>query len=161
MYKLVLIVAMMMLWLTAHLLQVEEEMAMKTLFLGKHAVNRAAHAAAQQVDKASLGDGIARIDKDAASEAAAFYLQQNLGLDSSGAPLPRSFLKSPVQVLVFDIINSEQPFPYYYRNEQYDYDVVLQRPGVVIIAKVEFPRSFSVMEPIEWNIKGTAELVIG
>lgn len=161
MYKLVLIVAMMTIWLMAHLMQVEEEMAMKTLFQGKHAVNRAAHAAAQQVDKEALGDGIARIDPDAASRAAVEYLRGNLHLDANGMPLERSFLKDPVQVLVFDIVNSDQSFPYSYRNEQYDFQVELKKPGVIVIAKVVFPRAFSVMERVEWNIKGAAELVTG
>ena len=29
-----------------------------------------------------------------------------------------------------------------------------------MIAKVVYPRVFTVIEPIEWTIKGTAELVI-
>lgn len=161
MYKLVLMAAMMTIWLTVHVLQVEEEMAMKTLFQSKRAVNRAAHAAAQQVDKAALGDGVARIDEASAADAAELYLQRNLLLDENGVPLGNSMLQDPVEVLVFEVVNAEQSFPYYYRNHTYDYETVLQRPGVILIAKVVHPRRFSVMEPIEWEIKGAAELVVG
>lgn len=161
MYKVVLIVAMMTLWITVHMMQVEEEMAMKTLSQGKRAINRAAHAAAQQVDKSALSEGIVRIDESSASREAALYLQQNLQLDTSGKPLPNSFLRHPVQVLVFDVINSEESFPYRYWNPTYNYEVELRSPGVVMIAKVVYPRAFNVMEPLEWEIRGAAELVIG
>lgn len=161
MYKLVLMIAMMSVWLTAHVLQVEEEMAMKTLFQSKRAVNRAAHAAAQQVDKAALGDGIARIDEAMASDTAELYLQRNLHLDENGAPTADSFLENPVEVLVFEVVNAEQSFPFYYRNNTYNYETVLHRPGVILIAKVVHPRRFSVIEPIEWEIKGAAELIVG
>lgn len=159
MYKLVLIIAMMSVWITVNLLQVEEEMAMKTLFQGKHAINRAAHAAAQQLDMVALGDGVMQIDPAAAADTAALYLQVNLSLDENGVPVQRSFLRHPVEVLVFDVVNAEHSFPYHYRNDAYDYDVILQRPGVVLIAKIVYPRAFQVMDAIEWNIKGTAEIV--
>lgn len=160
MYKLVLIIAMMSVWLTVNLLQVEEEMAMKTLFLGKHAINRAAHAAAQQLDIEALGDGLMQIDPVAAAGTAAQYLQMNLSLDQDGVPIRHSFLRHPVEVLVFDVVNAEHSFPYYYRNDTYNYEVVLKRPGVVLIAKVIYPRAFQILDSIEWNIKGTAELVL-
>ncbi|MEK3882485.1 hypothetical protein [Paenibacillus sp. PL2-23] len=161
MYKLVLIAAMMTVWLFAHTLQIEEEMAMKALFQGKRAVNRAAHAAAQQLDKAALADGVVRIDAASASDAAALYLRSNLQLDEDGHPNGQSFLRDRVDILVFDVINSDQSFPFYYRNEAYDYEVVLKRPGVVMIISLSNPGRFSVMEPIRWEIKGTAELVVG
>lgn len=161
MYKLLLIVVMMTVWISIHLLQVEEELAMQTLFQGKHAVNRAAHAAAQQLDQAALGEGLLRISPDDAADAAAIYLQGNLRLDPNGVPLPGSFLKQPVELAVFEIVNAEQTFPYTYRNDTYKYEVTLQRPGVVIIVHIVYPRAFQVMEPIEWYIKGAAELVAG
>ncbi|MBH5320156.1 hypothetical protein I6N90_20330 [Paenibacillus sp. GSMTC-2017] len=161
MYKLVFVIAMMVVWLTVHLLQVEEEMAMKTLFQGKRAINRAAHAAAQQIDKVSLAEGIMRIDSTLASDEASRYLQANLLLDESGKPLEHSFLEHPVEVVVFEIINSDRSFPFYYRNDTYDFEVTLQRPGVILIAKIVYPRAFSIMGPIEWHIKGASELVMG
>lgn len=159
MYKLVAITAMMTVWLLAHLLQVEEEVAMKTLSQGKRAVNRAVHAAAQQLDREALGDGLLRLDEAAAAEAAMIYLQANLQLDGAGAPLPGSFLKEAVEVLEFEVVNADRVFPYHYRNEAYDYEAVLRRPGVVMIVRLVHPRTFAVMEPIEWTIRGAAELV--
>lgn len=161
MYKLVLFVAMMVIWLTAHTLQIEEEMAMKALFQGKRAVNRAAHAAAQQLDKTALADGIVRIDAASASDAAELYLQRNLQLDENGEPLGNSFLRERVDILVFEVINDDREFPFIYRNEAYHFEAVLRQPGVVLIVRMAHPSRFSVMESIIWEIKGTAELVVG
>ncbi|WP_274649132.1 hypothetical protein [Paenibacillus humicola] len=159
MYKLVLILLMMVVWMSMHALQTDEEMAAAALFQGKHAVNRAAHAAAQQLDPAALADGRLHIDEDAAAREAAHYLQANLQLDKDGMPLPGAYLRDRVEVLVCDVVNDDQSFPYVYRNAAYDYEVTLRKPGVVMIVKLVYPRVFSVMEPIEWDIKGTAELV--
>ena len=160
MYKLVLVMLMMVIWMFMHALQTDEEMAISALFQSKHAVNRAAHAAAQQVDLAALSEGSFHIDEAAASEQAARYLQANLQLDESGQPLPGSYLREKVEVLVFEVINDDHSFPFTYINSFYNYEVTLKRPGVVMIAKVVYPRVFTVIEPIEWTIKGTAELVI-
>ena len=102
-----------------------------------------------------------RLAPDEAIETAALYLQQNLKLDASGAPLPESFLKQRVEVVVFEIVNADQNFPYTYRNDAYDYEVTLQRPGVVMIVQIVYPRAFQVLDAIEWDIKGAAELVEG
>ncbi|OMF34720.1 hypothetical protein BK133_11990 [Paenibacillus sp. FSL H8-0548] len=161
MYKLLLIVLMMTVWLSIHLLQVEEELAMHTLFQGKHAVNRSAHAAAQQLDSSALAEGVLRLAPDEASGAASLYLRENLKLDEDGTPLPQSFLKHPVKVVVFELVNDEHAFPYTYRNAAYHYEVTLTRPGVIMIVHMVYPRAFQVMEPIEWYIKGAAELVAG
>ncbi|KQN96312.1 hypothetical protein [Paenibacillus sp. Leaf72] len=158
MYKLTIIVLMMTIWLMLHVMQTDEEIAMKTLFQGKHALNRAVHAAAQQIDKTALGDGIVRIDPVAAEAAASRYLQGNLQLDAAGKPLGSSFLHDPVKVLVFEVINGEHAFPYQYVNSQYSYEATLRRPGVVMIIKVVNPRVFTVLEPIEWTIKSVSEL---
>ncbi|MFC0334287.1 hypothetical protein ACFOLF_11680 [Paenibacillus sepulcri] len=155
----VLFMLMMTVWIVMQALQTDEEVAMAALFQGKHAVNRAAHAAAQQVDRAALADGRLHIDESAAYRNAGLYLQTNLQLNANGEPLPESFLRDRVEVLIFEIINDDHTFPYTYRNALYNYEVTLKRPGVVIIAKMVYPRIFNIIEPIEWTIKGTAELV--
>ncbi|CAM4187917.1 hypothetical protein L1N85_11515 [Paenibacillus alkaliterrae] len=161
MNKLLLIVVMMTVWISIHLLQVEEELAMQTLFQGKYAINRAAHAAAQQLDPVALGNGVLQIAPEAAAETAARYLQVNLRLDANGLPLPGSFFKDPVEIVVFEVINADRGFPYTYRSDAYQYEVTLQRPGVIIIANIVYPRAFEVLDEIEWHIKGAAELVTG
>lgn len=161
MYKLLLIIVMMSVWISIHLLQVEEELAMQALFQGKHAVNRAVHAAAQQLDPEALGDGLLQIAPDAAAETAARYLQVNLRLDKNGMPLSDSIFKHPVEVVVFEVVNDDRIFPYTYRNDTYQYEVTLQRPGVVMIAHIIYPRAFQLLDSIEWHIKGAAELVTG
>ncbi|MFC5649632.1 hypothetical protein ACFPYJ_10970 [Paenibacillus solisilvae] len=160
MYKLVLVMLMMVIWMFMHALQTDEEMAVAALFQGKHAVNRAAHAAAQQVDRAALSDGRFHINEAAALEQAARYLQANLQLDESGQPLPGTYLREKVEILVFEVVNDDRPFPYTYYNSAYDYEVTLRRPGVIMIIQLVYPRVFAVIEPIEWTIKGTAELVV-
>lgn len=158
MYKLVLVLMMMVIWMLLHALQTDEEMAISALFQGKHAVNRAAHAAAQQVDPTALADGRLHIDEAAARAEADLYLRRNLQLDSGGVPLPGAFLKERVEVVAFEVINDNESFPYTYRNDRFDYEVTLQKPGVVLIARIVYPRVFNVIAPIEWTIKGTAEL---
>lgn len=160
MYKLMLILLMMTVWVSMHFLQTDEEMAMKLLYQGKHALNRAAHAASQQLDPAAMAEGVLRIDPDAAESAAAAYLQANLHLDALGNPLPNSPVRERVNVLVFEVINNDRIFPYTYRNDQYDYEVTLQRPGVVLIIHVVYPRAFTLLGPIEWEIKGVSELAV-
>ncbi|WP_338552803.1 hypothetical protein [Paenibacillus sp. KS-LC4] len=158
MYKLTIIVLMMTMWLMLHVMQTDEEIAMKTLFKGKHALNRAVHAAAQQIDKAALGDGVIRLDPIAAEAAASRYLQGNLQLDEAGKPLGGSLLHEPVTIVAFEVINSEQTFPYQYVNAEFSYEATLSRPGVVMIIKLLNPRVFTVLEPIEWTIRGVSEL---
>ncbi|MFC0393344.1 hypothetical protein [Paenibacillus mendelii] len=159
MYKLVLAVLMMMVWMLLHALQTDEEMAMAALFQGKHALNRAAHAAAQQLEKEAIADGRLRIDEAAAASAASLYLQANLQLDETGQPLPGTYWRDRAEVAVFEVVNDDRSFPFTYRNDRYDYEVTLQRPGVILILKLTYPRIFTVLEPIEWQIKGAAEIV--
>ena len=158
MYKLVLVLLMAVVWLLLHAMQTDEEMAVAALFQGKHAVNRAAHAAAQQVDAAALGDGRLHIDETAARGQAGMYLQRNLQVDADGNPLPGTYWREKVEIVDFKVINDDHSFPYTYRNDQYHYEVTLHHPGVVLIVRIVYPRIFNVIEPIEWTIKGTAEL---
>ncbi|OUM97314.1 MAG: hypothetical protein A9Z00_05450 [Thermobacillus sp. ZCTH02-B1] len=160
MHKLLLLTLMAAVWAMLVALQVDEEMSIRTLFEAKRAVNRAAHAAAQQVDEDALAAGVVHIDEAAAASAALRYLQTNLRLDSSLAPLPGSMLRDPVEIAELRVVNGNEHFPYTYRNEVYDYEVTLRRPGVILIVRVRYPRGFSVMDPIEWYVKGSAELVL-
>lgn len=140
-------------------LQFDEEVAMHTLFRAKHSLNYAAHAASQQLDRIKLARGIYSIDEHRAREAAERYLQENMRLDERNEPLPDSFFRSRIEVLVFEVINEDRSFPFVYANPAYDYEVTLERPGVVMIVKVEFPRTYNVLGPITWEIKGSSELV--
>lgn len=159
MAKLVFSVLMIVVWWMLHALQIDEEVAMQTVHEAKRAVDRAAHAAAQQVDREKLEMGIISINPDLAAEAAISYLGNNLSLNASQQPLPDSFLRDPVEIIAFEIINEDVVYPYTYRNLEYDYEVRLDRPGVVLIAHVKYPRLFGVLAPVEWDLKGAAELV--
>jgi hypothetical protein len=159
MHKLVFSVLMIVIWWMLHALQVDEELALGSVHEGKRAVDRAAHAAAQQADRAKLEMGIVSIDAPAAETAAAEYLRYNLRLDADGMPLPDSFWRERAEVRLFRVINENNEFPYTYRNEQYDYEVTLNRPGVVLIVHLVYPRLFGVLSPVAWDLKGSAELV--
>jgi hypothetical protein len=159
MHKLLFGVLMAVIWWMLHALQWDEERAMGLLFEVKRAVNRAAHAAAQQADRDKLEMGIPSIDPGLARAAADMYLRANLRLDRDLLPLPHSPLRHPPAVLVFDVINEDHEFPYTYYNPEYDYRVVLERPGVVMVVRAEYPRLFAVLEPVVWYVKGAAELV--
>jgi hypothetical protein len=159
MHKLLLLTLMAGVWMMLLALQIDEETAIRTLFEAKRAVNRAAHAAAQQLDQDALAAGAMRIDEAAAASAALQYLRANMRLDPSLAPLPNSMLRDPVEITVLRVINADAVFPYTYRNETYNYEVTLKRPGVILIARVRYPRAFDMMGPVEWYVKGAAELV--
>ncbi|REK52261.1 MAG: hypothetical protein C6W55_16930 [Thermobacillus sp.] len=159
MHKLLLLSLMTAVWMMLLALQIDGEMAVRTLFEAKRAVNRAAHAGAQQLDQDALAAGILRIDEAAAASAALQYLRVNMRLDASLKPLPGAMLRDPVEIAVLRVVNADTVFPYTYRNETYNYEVTLKRPGVILIARVRYPRGFNVMGPVEWYVKGAAELV--
>lgn len=158
MYKLVLFALFSVVIMTLQAIQLDRELAVHSLLRVKDAINRSAHAAAQQLDEEQLIWGIHTIDADKAEREARSYLQANLGLDTSLTPLPTSWLQEQVEWLVFDIIQADETFPYHYVNATYDYEATLYRPGVVLIVRVHYPRSYRVMPPISWVVKGVAEL---
>jgi hypothetical protein len=157
--KLLLFMLLSAFFMLLHGLQTDEELAMHALFQGKHAVNRAAHASAQQLDPAKLARGIRSIDTVRARSAAMQYLRSNLRLDEGNSPMPGTFWKTRVEVLALDIVNEDNNFPYLYERLDYGYSVTLHRPGVVMIVRLDYPRIYQVLSPISWTIKGAAELV--
>lgn len=159
MHKLVFAILMAVVWWMLHALQMDEELAMNTVYEAKRALNRAAHASAQQVDREMLEEGKVAFDHAQASAAAAQYLQANLRLDDNLEPLPDSLLRSGVIVEQFELIEGEIAFPFTYRNDAFDYEVKLYRPGVVMIVRLEYPRLFGVLPPVSWVLKGSAETV--
>ncbi|MFD2334074.1 hypothetical protein ACFSR7_32875 [Cohnella sp. GCM10020058] len=159
MHKLFFGFLMIVLWWLLHAMQLEEETALGTLHEGKRAVDRAAHAAAQQVDELSLEAGTLSIDPVRAEAAARAYLAANLRLASDLSPLSGGWMESAPEIVEFAVINERHAFPYTYRNEAYDYEVTLRRPGIVMIVHLSCPRIFGVIDPIEWDLKGAAELV--
>ncbi|MFC5704395.1 hypothetical protein ACFPVX_24155 [Cohnella faecalis] len=159
MAKLVFSVLMIVVWWTLHALQMDEEIALGTVHEAKRAVDRAAHAAALQLDRDKLELGVLSLSKDQAETAALSYLQANLRLDDSLLPLPGSPLQERVKVEALAVINENESFPYVYENPVFDYETILYRPGVVLIVHVAYPRMFGVLAPIEWDLMGSAELV--
>jgi hypothetical protein len=159
-YKLVLfmLLAMLQLWMLT--LQLEEELSMHMLFELKHGVNRAAHAASVQIDEHLLAEGIRSIEEVRAREMGLLVLRENLRLNEAGEPLAGSLLREPIELLAFEVINSDEVFPYRYVNKEHDYEVILQNPGVIFIIRAEYPRLFRVIEPIVWTVKGTSELYV-
>lgn len=159
MYKLILFTLLSVFFMMLHAYQVDQELAMHSLFQAKYALNRSTHAAAQQLDMIKLSNGVISIDDDRAMDVASNYLQKNLKLDSGFMPMPNTFLNTRVDILVFEVINEDQLFPYVYTNLEYDYKVTIQSPSVIMIIRVDYPRTFTILGPITWNVKGTAEAV--
>lgn len=159
MYKLLLFPLMFVCFSLMYALQTDEELAMYTLFYGKRGLNQAVHAAAQQSDLNKLARGVHAIDSAAAETAAMQYLQANLRLDGNNDPLPGTFLRSQIRLLEFAVLNDNVSYPYTYTNAQYGYTVTLRRPGVVAIMRLEYPRTYTVLQPIAWTIKAAAEMV--
>lgn len=158
MYKLILFTLLSVLFTMLYALQIDRELAVHTLFQAKYALNRSTHAAAQQIDLHKLAQGIVSIDEPLAYDTALAYLQANLQLDEANMPEPGSFLRSKVEVLAFDVVNEKASYPYQYVNEDYEFQVEVHRPSVVMIIKVSYPRTYNMLGPITWEIKGTAEL---
>jgi hypothetical protein len=159
MHKLLLFSLLAVFFMLMSALQTDEELAARTLFLGKRGLNAAVHAAAQQSDAAKLAQGVRAIDPDKAQTEAARYLQANLRLDANNVPLPDTFLRTRVEVKLFKVINENNVFPYTYRDDEYGYSVTLSRPGVIMFIQLNYPRLYSVISPISWTIKSAAEMV--
>ncbi|WP_027085660.1 hypothetical protein [Cohnella panacarvi] len=159
MAKLLFGILMTVVWWMLHALQLDEEAAMGTLNDVKQAANSAAHAAAQQLDRDKLELGVVTIDYDRAEQAAATYLMENLALDLNLQPTEESILESAVEVRAFEVFGEHTLYPYTYRNEEYDYEVTFDRPGVVLIVHVRYPALFGVLAPIGWDVRSSAELV--
>ncbi len=159
MYKLILYLMLTVFAMTVYALEIDEQISMNALFQGKHGVDRAVHAAAQQTDAAKLARGIYSIDPLKARLAMDQYLQSNLSLDAQNRPLPGTFLQSPAVIEVFKIVNENENFPYTYTNAAYGYTVTLKKPGVILIVRMEYPGTYKVLQPIVWHIKGAAEIV--
>jgi hypothetical protein len=159
MAKLVFSVLMIVIWWMLHALQMDEELAMGTVHEGKRAVDRAAHAAAQQLDREKLELGMLSIKPELAEQAALLYLRENLSLDAGLNPEPDSLLQDPLEIRVFKVFNEEVAYPFTYRNFLYDYEITLDRPSVILIVHMKYPRLFGVLAPVEWDLKGSAELV--
>lgn len=160
MYKIVLYLVLVVVWSTMLTLQTDEEVSVRVLFESKRAINRAAHAAAQQLDKEKLADGIISIDEGEAYKTALEYLRHNLRLDHDLDSSNNSLLNGKVTIMKFEVINEDEHFPYTYEAPEYQYEVTLQRPGVILIASIHYARAFSMLSPIEWKVKGASELVI-
>lgn len=159
MYKLLLVSLLAVSFLGLYAVQLDEEAAVQVFFQLKHSVNRAAHAAALQVDMHHLAEGEVRFDKAKAQQEAAQYLQRNLHLNEQLMSGKDSFLKGHVSVEVLEFIDDTYSFPHRYVNEEYEYAVTLQKPGVVLIVRAEYRSMFSVLKPIVWHVKGAAEIV--
>ena len=159
MAKLVFGVLMAVVWWMLQALQWDGEMALGTLYEVKRAVNRAAHAAAQQADPEKLELGVITVEPVLAEEAAYVYLRDNLRLDAQLQPLPGSVLRDGVKIRHFAVIGDEVSFPYTFRLEELNYEVTFYRPGVVLVVEAAYPRLFGVLAPVEWTVKGAAEMV--
>lgn|SRR5690625_758312 len=157
MYKFIFALIIIVFCLMLQAMQLDEQVAVRTLFQVKHAVNRAVHAAAGQIDEELLHRGKLQIDERKATAAALWYLQQNLSLNEHNEPLPTSLLKDEVDIVLFEVINDES-FPYTYRSEDDHFAVTLDRPGVIMIVGVNYPQAFSLLGDIRWTVKGTAQL---
>lgn len=160
MNKLVLFLLISVFVMMLQAVQWDHEMAVYALFRAKHALNRATHAAAQQLDLDRLPEGVHAIDEAGAWRTALEYLRGNLQLDEQLRPLPGSFLRAEVEVLEWKVVNADEGFPYVHDNAGLDYRVTLHRPGVIMVILVQYPRTFRLLGPTEWELKGVSELVV-
>lgn len=154
--KLIVILLLLTVTIILQTAQMEEETAYHTFFRAKHAVNRAAVAAAQQLDETALAEGRIRIDPEKARSTAEQYLQHNMRLDNNHMPKSGGFLKHRVEWLRFEVIN-DGPFPYYYSDPSIDYEVVLEKPGVIAVIGLRYPGIFLWYDELDWEMKAVGE----
>lgn len=83
----------------------------------------------------------------------------NLLLDEAGNPTAQSFIRKPVQIVHFDVLDASLSYPYHYKLDSYDFQTTFERPAVIVVIKISYPRIFSINNPVEWNIIGSAQLV--
>lgn len=159
MYKLLIVPLLLVVWLSLYAGGIDQELAMKSYYKGKQAVNRGAHAAALQLDTVALAEGIFQLDPPKARAAAEQMIYRNLSLDESGNPTANSFIRTPVHIVYFEVLDASLSYPYHYRLDSYNFQTTFYRPAVVIVMKLSYPRIFSSNNPVEWNIVGSAQLV--
>lgn len=138
--------------------QLDQQLAMHSLFQTKNALNRAVHAGAQRVDMNKLAQGIRSIDESEATQTIMDYLQANLSLDESLTPKPGSFLQAQIEIVQFEIMNDTEIFPRVYQFPDHAELMEIERPAIALQILVEYPRTFNVMSPIQWEIRSIAEL---
>lgn len=160
MNKLLLYMLLAVFFMSLMALQADEELAMQSYFHIKHALNRATHAGAQQLDGTKLAEGIADVDPELARTVTLEYFLSNLRLKPDLTPEPGSFLKEPAEIIALDVVGAGETFPYLYEQPDYGYSVTLFRPGVVLLVKLRYPRMYNVMDPVEWVVKSASELVL-
>ena len=139
--------------------QLDHELSMKAYYKGKQAVNHAAHAGALQLDEELLSEGIFTIEPELAFNMATQYMYANLRLDESGNPTEQSFLRERVELLHFEVLDTTLTYPYEYSLSEYGYSTTFNRPAVIIVIRMKYPRIFSSNNPVEWNIIGSSQLV--
>jgi len=159
MYKLLIFPLMLVVWLSLYASGIDQELSMKSYYKGKQAVNRGAHAAALQLDKIALAEGIFQLDPIKARAEAEKMIYRNLSLDETGKPTSQSFIRTPVQIVHFEVLDASLSYPFHYELDSYDFQTTFYRPAVVIVMKLTYPRIFSINNPVEWNIIGSAQLV--
>ncbi|MFC6333880.1 hypothetical protein ACFP56_14730 [Paenibacillus septentrionalis] len=159
MYKLLIVPLMLVVWLSLYAGGVDQELAMKSYYKGKQAVNRGAHAAALQLDAAMLAEGVFQLDPAKARESAERIIYLNLKLDEKGRPTNESFIRTPVEIVHFEVLDASLSYPHHYELSSYGFRTTFYRPAVVIVMNLTYPRIFSSNNPVEWNIVGSAQLV--
>lgn len=147
MYKFIVYPFLLLILLYAYVDQLSHHMAYIHYYKMKYALNRAAHAAAMQINEAALANGLIVIDEQAAYDAA----QRLLYLNS----------KDEVYKLVyFTVINDiDSDSTYHYVNRQWNIDVMLNKPAVVLVIEATLPHIINTKEPYKWKINGTSEVV--
>jgi hypothetical protein len=158
MYKLLLFVMLSVVFTMLSSIQIDQELSMNTFFLGKHSVNRAAHAAAQQIDLLKLSNGTYSIDENEARKVAIQYLQENLRLNENLEPQPNAYLKSKIEIKLFYVVNENVSFPYVFNDPTYQYTVTVKYPAVIMIVQLKYPQAYNLLPPITWHIKVVAEM---
>ncbi|PZE20686.1 hypothetical protein [Paenibacillus xerothermodurans] len=109
----------------------------------KFAINRGAHDASLQLDKAQLAEGKIVFERDAALLAFKAGMNHNLQLHENGTPRTRSLLSDAPEIVFEDYVDDNDAnivFPFSYVRENQGIRKVLKGPAVIYKVKVRLPR---------------------
>lgn len=148
MYKFIIYPLLILVILFANLDQLSNHASLLHYYKYKYAINRATHAAAMQMDSRALAEGYIVINEEEALAVALEILNKNVAEHS-------------YSLKYFEVVqlSSFSTIPYYYSNKQWDIELILYRPAVVMVIETEYAHIISSKQPYSWTIFGTSEVV--
>jgi hypothetical protein len=143
--------------ITFWLWQIDGSMALLANGRLKNGINRAAHDASLQVDKAQLTNGKIVFNSNAAMNTFKNTIAANLVLDDQLIPQPNTLFTRPIAITYMDFIDDLDgvTYPYFYENSMYGISKIIYGPAVIFAIETDKPRPFNISEEymmVKWAV---------